>query len=142
MRAARQRRNPYALRQLLQYMHGTIIDDRVYRVEAQPVQMKFLEPVERVMDEELAYVAVAVSIEIDRGAPGCLVAQIKELRRVERQVIAFGAEVIVDNVQNHHEPARVCRVDQRLEMLRAAVARVGRTRQYAVVAPIAASGKV
>ena len=55
MRAARQRRAAHPLRQLLQDMHRAVIDDGVHRIEPQAIQMKFLQPVERVVDEEFAH---------------------------------------------------------------------------------------
>ena len=142
MRTARQRRAAHPLRQLLQDVHRAVIHDGVHRVEAQAVQVKLLEPVEGVMNEEFAHAAVVVAIEIDRRAPGCVMARIEELRCVQRQVIAFRAKVVVDHIQDHHQAARVRGVDQCLEVLRAAVGRVWGIGQYAVIAPVAAAGKI
>ena len=77
-----------------------------------------------------------LAVEVDRGAPGRLVAVGEGLRRDRVQVGALRAEVVVDHVEQHHQPARVGRVDQRLEVLRPAVAAVGRVGQHAVVAPV------
>jgi hypothetical protein len=59
------------------------------------------------------------------------------------QVVALRAEVVVDDVEQHHQPAGVGGVDQRLEVLRAG--RSGcpaRTAEHAVVAPVARAGEV
>ena len=48
-----------------------------------------------------------------RRAPRRLVAVGEERRRDAMQVVAFRTEVVVDDVDQHHEPARVRRVDQR-----------------------------
>ena len=87
-------------------------------------------------------VRAALAVEVDRRAPRRLVPLGEELRRVRVQVVAFGAEVVVDDVEQHHEPARVRGVDEALQILGRAVGRVGRELQHAVVAPVAAAGKV
>ena len=66
----------------------------------------------------------------------------KELRRVAREIISLRAEVIVDDVEKHHQPARVCGIDQRLEIVGPAVDAVRRKQQNAVVTPVPASGKI
>src|SRR5215469_8666955 len=60
----------------------------VYRVEAQPVKVILLQPVEGVVDEELAHRAAVGAVEVDRRAPGSRVTLVEELRRVPVQVVA------------------------------------------------------
>ena len=53
------------------------------------------------------------------------------------QVIALRPEVVVDDVEQHHQSARVRCVDQPLEVIRRAIARRRREWQHAVVSPSA-----
>ena len=66
----------------------------------------------------------------------------EELRRISVQVVALGAEMVVDHVKYRHQAARMRGRDQALEIVRGPVARVGRERQHAVVAPVARARKI
>ena len=83
----------------------------MHRVEAQAIDMILFDPVERIVDEEIAYRPHA-AVEIDRRTPGCAVPIGEELRRVEMQIVAVRPEVIVDHVEKHHQAASVGGVDQ------------------------------
>ena len=50
------------------------VEDAVNGVEAQPVHVIFGQPVERVVDEEPAHLVAVGPVEVERGAPGRLVA--------------------------------------------------------------------
>ncbi len=121
---------------------GRGVRDRVHRVDAQAVEVELGEPVERVVDVEVAHRAAALRIEIDRRPPGRDMRRIEERRRVGVQVVAFRAEVVVDDVEQHHQAARVRGVDEALHVVRRAVGRFGREQQHAVVAPAARAGEV
>jgi hypothetical protein len=95
-----------------------VVGDRVHRVEAQAVEVILLEPVEGVVDEEIPHGARPGAAEVDRGAPWGPMGRVEELRRVDVQVVALGSEVVVDDVEQHHQPARVRRGDERLQRLR------------------------
>ena len=58
-------------------MRLAAVDDRVHGVEAQAVEVVLLEPVERVVDEEVAHRARLS--EVDRGAPGRVLRPVKKL---------------------------------------------------------------
>src|SRR6185437_9712970 len=77
-------RSPHFLRQLGEKMRRAFVLDRVHGVEAQAVGVVFLEPIERVVDEE----PPRDSAEIDRLAPSGRALR-KELRCVERKIIPF-----------------------------------------------------
>ena len=117
-----------------------IVTDRVHGVETQAVEVVFLQPVQCVFDKEIAHFAAALIVEIDCGAPGRVVAFGEELRRVGMQEIAFRPEVVVDHVQHHRDPARMTGVDQAFERGGSAVALGDGERQYAVIAPVPATG--
>ncbi len=122
----------------VQYSRFAGRDDGVHGVEPQPVEAVMVEPVQRIVDGEGTDIGVAV---IDRAAPrGLRVGE--ELRRDAGEVISLRAEVIVDDVEKHHQPARMRGVDQRLEVLGPAVTAVRRERQHAVIAPVPAAGKI
>ena len=113
--------------------------DRVDRVEAQSVEAVFHDPVERILCEEASDLRLA---EVDRRAPGRLEVVAEHGRRVARQIVSVGAEVIVDDVEEDHQIKIVRGVDQRLQLVGRAVGCVRRERQHAVVAPVAPTGKI
>src|SRR5690606_9916104 len=83
-----------------------IVEDRVDGVEAEPVDVELLEPVERVLDEEVADRAALRAVEVDPVAPGRAVAPGEELR-VGAEIVPLGSEVVVDDVEEKGEAARV-----------------------------------
>jgi hypothetical protein len=130
------------LRDLAHDVRLAVVGDGVHGIQAQAVEVEFLDPVERVVNEEVAHRAAMLAVEVDRGAPRRLVRLVEELRRVALEVVALGAEVVVDHVEQHHDAARVRFVHEPLEILRRSIGRVGRERQHAVVTPVARAGKV
>jgi hypothetical protein len=129
-------------RDLLDDVRAGAVGDGVDRVHAQPVEAVLLDPVERVVDEEIAHGARALAVEVDRGTPGRLVGVVEERACVLAEVVPLGPEVVVDDVQQHHEAARMRGLDEFLQVAGKAVGRVGRERQHAVVAPVAPSGAI
>ena len=79
------------------------VDEPVDRVEAQAVKAIFFQPVQRVVNEEFAHAAAVGSIEVDCGAPWRVMAWVEELRRVRVQIIAFGTEVVVNDIENYRQ---------------------------------------
>ena len=65
-------RPAHPLRQLVQEMHRAVVHDGVDRIEAQPVEMKLLQPVERVVDHELPHRRRISAIVVDRAPQGVL----------------------------------------------------------------------
>lgn len=119
-----------------------IVTYGVNRVHPQAVEAELLDPVERVVDEEIAHRAGRLAVVVDGRTPRRLVRGVEELRAVGMQVVAFGAEVVVDHVDQHHQAEPVGVVDQRLELVGRAVGGVRREGQHAVVAPVALARKV
>ena len=87
------------------------VEDAVDGVEAQPVNVIVGQPVERVVDEEPPHLVAVGPVEVERGAPGCPVA-IGEVRAEVLEVVSFGAEVVVDDVDKQRQPVRVTGVHQ------------------------------
>ncbi len=119
-----------------------VVADGVDSVEAQPVEMKLLEPVERVLDVEFAHRLRRLAVKIDRRAPRRVVALGEEMLRVDVEVVPLRPEMVVDDVEEHGEVARMTGVDEALQILGPAVAAVGREDQHAVIAPIPLAGKI
>ncbi len=105
----------------------------MHRVEPQPVETIFAQPIQRIFDGEGAHLRHPV---IDRAAPGGLRLR-EKARRISAEIISFGAEVVIDHVEKYHQPAQMCFVDQGFEIVGAAIDAVGRVPQHAVIAPIA-----
>jgi hypothetical protein len=114
----------------------------VHGVDAQAVEVELLQPVQRVVDEEVAHPAAARALEVDGRAPGRVQRRIEEVGCVGVQVVALGSEVVVDHVQQHHQSTLVRGGHKGLQIVGRAVAGFGGERQHAVVAPAAATGKV
>src|ERR1700693_3849785 len=112
------------------------------RVQAESVEPILRQPIQGVVDEEVADDPAFRSIEIDGVAPGSLVPVGKKLRRVGVEIISFWAEMVVDHIQQNHHSMVMRTSNQAFEIFRAAVRAVGREREYAVVTPIALAGEV
>ena len=108
-------------------------------VEPQTVETKFLQPIEHIVDEELTH---RLALEGDGAAPRRAALRIEEVRRVEMEIIPLRPEMIIDDVEHDHEPALVSRIDQTLQTVRAAISRVRRIEQHAVIAPAAIAGEL
>ena len=100
-----------------------------------PSKRNSSEPIKRVFGKEPADLRAA---EVDRRPPRRLHVVAKHLRaHRSRQIIPVRSEMIVDDVQEHHQAVPVRGVDQKLEFVGRAVAAFGRKRQHAVIAPVA-----
>ncbi len=113
--------------------------DGVHGIETQAVDAIVLHPHQGVVDEIVTHFAAA---KIDGRAPGCVYVLAEEVAGVLAQVIAIGAEVVVHHVDEHHQAQLVGTVDQATQLVWRAVGGVGCVRQHAVVAPVAATGKL
>src|SRR4029079_5738399 len=124
--------------EIVQDLRFTRRDNRMHSIEPQPVETVVAQPIQRILDEEAPYFRYAI---VDRAAPRRLRVG-KELRCDAAEIITLRAEVVVDDVDENHQPVRVGGIDQRLEIVRTAVTRVGGERQNAVVAPVPAPRKI
>ena len=78
---------------------------------------------------------------VDRAAPWRLRLG-EEAGRIAAEIISLGAEVVIDHVEKHHQPAQMRFVDQRLEIVGPAIGAVGRVPQHAVITPVARAGEI
>jgi len=121
--------------------HGLLARDShdvVGGVEPEAVEAVVAEPGQRVLDGKRAHLRQAV---VDRAAPW-RVRIGEEGRRIAAEIIPLRAEMIVDHVEEHHQPAQMGLVDQRLQVFGPAIGAVGRIPQHAVIAPAAASCEI
>src|SRR6185312_5025867 len=75
-------------------------------------------------------------------APRRLVSAGEEGRRVNRQIITVGTEMVVDDVEEETETARVTGLDKALQIVGRAVTRIRSIEQNAVIAPVPRAGKI
>src|SRR5947207_1350169 len=118
-----------------------MVDDRMHRVDAQSIDMKFVDPLQRVVNEKPANVVAMWPVEIDRHSPWRLVA-IGEIRCEFREVIPFRTEVVVDDVEEKREAALVTGIDEPLQSDRTAIRDLCRADVRAVISPISIAGKL
>ncbi len=83
--------------------------DGMHRVQAQAVEAVFEQPHQRIVDKEVAHFAAAKSMP---GAPGRVAVFAEKAFGVLAQVVAVGAEVVVDHIENHRQAMLVGPVDQ------------------------------
>ena len=62
---------------------------------------------------------------------------VEEVVGIGVQIVPVRPEVVVDDVEHHHQPARMRRVDEGLQIVRRAVGLVRRVEQDAIIAPAA-----
>jgi hypothetical protein len=132
----------HALRKLIKQMHRAVVQDGVHGVKPEPIEVELLDPVERVVDHEVAHRSACRAGEVDGCAPGCPVPVGEEGGRDRVQVIPLGAEMVVDNVEDDHQAARMRRVHQRLHVVWLPVASIRRVGQHPIVAPVPAARKL
>src|ERR1700736_1776013 len=87
-----------------EYVWLRIVGDRVHGIEAQPVEVIFVQPVQRIVDGIVANRAAFRTVKVNSVSPRSLVAIGKELGGVGPKVIPFRAEVVINDIQQNHEP--------------------------------------
>src|SRR5918999_2876997 len=112
------------------------VEDSVYRVEAEPVDVVFRDPVQRVVDDEAAHFVAFGVVVVERRSPGCRIAT-REVVAVRFEVISLRPDVIVDDVEDAPQSFGVRRVDERPQLFRTAVAALWRIELDTVIAPVA-----
>ena len=133
---------PHRRGDLGQDMRRAVVHDRVHGVEPQPVDMVLLQPVKGVVHHEVAHNPAVLSVVVDRRTPRRAVALGEERRRILREIVSLGSEMVVDDIDEHHQPAAVRRLDQKLEVVGLAVAGFGCEQVGAVIAPVEAARRL
>src|SRR5207344_2744429 len=94
------------------------VEDLLRGIEAQAIEMKFVDPVASVGDEELADRGRRRPIEVDGFTPFVLIAIGKVVLGERSEIIAVRPEMIVDDVENDAETDGVGPVDEAAEIVR------------------------
>ncbi|OWK22857.1 hypothetical protein AJ87_37785 [Rhizobium yanglingense] len=105
-------------RQLLEDVLLRRIANLLHRIEPQAIEPEFTDPIERIFDEVAAYRLLS---EIDRRTPRRIAIEAEELGRIPVQVVSIRAEMVIDNIEQHHEAVAMCCVDECLEIVRRSV---------------------
>src|ERR1700733_6959630 len=96
------------------------IVDSVDGIEAERIEVKVLQPIQCVFDEEPPYFVAVGTVVVDRLAPGSAIA-IGKVRAKCTKVVAFRTKMVVDHVERHCETMSVRCVDQTLQRLRTTI---------------------
>ncbi len=141
-RAARAAGTAHRVDDLAEDVGRGAIEDALCGVEAEPVEMVLLDPVPRVVEEEVAHRLAVGPVEIDRVAPlGREIAPEVVLRELP-QVVAARTQVIVHDVEHHAESEAMGLVHEVAELVRRAVVMIGGEEIHAVVAPPERAGEL
>ncbi len=132
---------PHGVRELGEDVDRARVVDRVNRVETKAVDVEFADPHASVLDHVTAGALGARAVVVHGRPPGGRRA-VGEVRAELGQIVAFRAEVVVDDVEEDRQAARVAGVDEAPETSRSAVGRLRRPQVYAVVAPVARARKL
>ncbi len=131
-----------AVGQFDQERSGAPVDELVDGVEAQRVDVEVLEPLARVGQEVRSHVVGERAVQVDRRTPGRAVA-VGEVGSEPVEDIAFGPEVVVDDVQHDGEVASVALVHELLQAtLDPPYESLHGKREDPVVAPVTAAGEL
>ena len=129
------------IRQLFEEGIRRMIQDGVYGVQTQSIEMKVGDPIKRVIDKVASYVIAIGAVEIHRRPPGGFVA-LGVVRGEVRQIIPFGSEMVVDNVEDRRDPLFVTGVDQPFQPQGSAVGVLRGEWISAIVSPVSSPGKL
>lgn len=99
----------HAIDELIDEVRVAVVEHRVYGIDAQAIEAILLQPIKRVLDEELAHDRVR---EIDCAAPRRVMFGSKKISGITVQIIPFRAEVVVHHIDQHHQVALVRRLDE------------------------------
>ena len=110
-------------------------------IETQAIDVEIADPKAGIVDEELPHGIAAGIAEIDRVAPGCVVA-IREIGPEAVEITSFWPEMVVDDIEKHGEAATVRRIDEPLQSSRPAVRILDGIGMNAVEAPIPLARKL
>ena len=115
-----------------------VIVDRMYGIEAKPVDPIVVQPHQGIVDE---VARDGGKIDRHRPTPRRLDLGMEERARIAAEVIPVGAEMIVHDIEKHREAELVGGIDERLHFVGCAIAFGDRIGQHAVIAPVARAAK-
>src|SRR6267143_5892330 len=77
---------------------GTRIEDSMNSVQSKSVDVKLLQPVHRILDEEVANFITVRAIEVQSRSPGRAIT-VRKIGAVVAKVIPFRSQMVVNHVQ-------------------------------------------
>ena len=80
--------------QFLQDVGVTIVEYAVHRVQAEPVNVVFRYPIQRIVNKIAADLAAVVTVKVDSLPPRCRIA-VGEIRPIFAKIVPFRPQVIV-----------------------------------------------
>ena len=117
------------------------IEDPVYCVEPEGVDVEVSQPEKRVLNEEVYDLVAMRPVKVD-GLPPRRAIAICEVRPEVGEVVPLRAEVVVNNVEHNGEATLVAGIHEALQAERAAVCVLYGKRKNTVVAPIPCARKL
>src|ERR1700691_4347842 len=90
------------------------------RIETQSVDVKVPHPHQRIVQEESPYLVRPCIFKVDGAAPWSVVG-INQIWSELARVIARGAEVVVDDIEQDCQSHSMGRIDKSLEPIRASI---------------------
>ena len=88
----------------------------MHGVEAENVDVKVANPIQGILDKEPAHLIAPFAVEVDGLAPGSAIA-VGKVRSKIGEVIAFGTQMVVDDIERDTEIFVVTSVDESLSIL-------------------------
>ena len=105
---------------LLKEVNGGAVNEGMYCIQAQSVDVIIAHPHQRVVDEEAPYLARTFIFKIDSAAPGCLVRVVKIGAKLSG-VVSDRPKVVVDHIEQNRQAFAVRGVHEALEGVGAAI---------------------
>src|SRR5579871_4295887 len=123
-------------------MVARVVLDGLRRVQAKTVELKLVDPIAGVRNEEFAYRSRIGVVKIDGVAPFVLVPLRGVMIRELRKVVAVGTEMVVDDVEKDAHTLGVRPIDKAAKVVGATVQPRRRKQVHAVVAPTKLARKI
>src|SRR5260370_30610776 len=97
----------HALGDLVDDVGRAVIDNCVNGIQTKPVEVKFFQPIQGIVNEKVAHRPTMRAREIEGRAPSRVMDPGEELGRDRVQIVTLRAEMIVDDVEKYREAAHV-----------------------------------
>ncbi len=117
-----------------------MINQALGRVQAQSIEVEFIDPIGRVVRDQPSDGGAVCAVEVHGSAPFVVLGR-KVVRREAIQIVAVWTQVIVDDVQDHPDSQPVGLIDKRSKIVWKAVQVRRREPRDAIVSPAKSAGK-
>src|SRR5690606_34533753 len=99
--------------EILPEMHGSLIKDSMSGIKSQGIDVKILEPIQRVVDKIIADAVRPFLVKVYGIAPGCVIL-IGEVRPVFAEVISLRTQMVVHNIHDHRDSSAMALIHKLL----------------------------